>query len=127
MKIFKYFTYLEIKEISKKLYNNSCYFRHPKSDLVKYLGQETIDKLVEIGFLKDSPSTGKHWDYKEDCYEFTRKFKNIFSFIILPFWIWFKYNVLHIAFFKHIWQKIRIKCGHHYDWQDYEGVDLNDI
>ena len=117
MKLFKHFTYSEIKEISKKLESNSCYFRHP----------ETVDKLVEIGFLKDSPSTCEHWDYKEDCYEFTKKFRRIYNFIITPFWLWMKLYVFHWYIFKHFWYKLRIKCGHHYDWQDYEGVDINEI
>ena len=127
MKLFKYFTYSEIKEISKKLENNCCHFRHPKSDFVKYLGQETVDKLIEIGFLKDSPSTGEHWDYKEDCYEFTKKLRLIYNFIITPFWLWMKIYVFHWYIIKHFWYRLRIKCGYHYDWQDYEGVDINDI
>lgn len=127
MKLFKYFTYSEIKEISKKLENNSCYFRRPKEDFVKYLGQETVDKLVDIKFLKDSPSSGKSWDYKRDCYEFTKKFRRVYNFMATPFWLWVKIYVLNFYWFEHKWQQLRITCGHHYDWQDYEGVDLNDI
>ena len=127
MKIFKHFTYSEVKDICNELEDKNCYFRHPKEDFEKYLGQETVSKLVEIGFLKDSPSSGKSWDYKRDCYEYSKKFKTIYLFITLPFWVWFKYYVLYITWFKHKWYDFRIKCGHHYDWQDYEGVDINDI
>jgi len=127
MKLFKYFTYSEIKEISKKLESNSCYFRHPKSDFVKYLGQETVDKLVEIGFLKDSPHIEFAQDYSEDCYEFTKKFRRIYNFIITPFWLWVKLYVFHWYIIKHFWYELRIKCGHHYDWQDYDGIDLDEI
>ena len=127
MKLFKYFTYSEIKEISKKLENKCCHFRHPKSDFVKYLGQETVNKLVDIKFLKNSPSTGEYWDYKEDCYEFTKKFRRVYNFMTTPFWLWVKIYVLNFYWFKHKWHQLRIACGHHYDWQDYEGVDLNNI
>ena len=86
-----------------------------------------IEKLIDGGCLKDSPSTGQHWDYKEDCYEFTKKFRRVYNFTVTPFWLWVKIYVLNFYWFEHKWQKIRIKCGHHYDWQDYEGVDINDI
>ena len=55
MKFFKYFTYNELKDIYLKLEKDHCYFRHPKNDFVKTLGQETVDKLLETGCLKDSP------------------------------------------------------------------------
>ena len=127
MKLFKYFNYSDIKEISKKLENNCCYFRHPKSDFVKYLDHETVDKLVEIGFLKDSPHIEFVQDYSEDCYEFTKKFRRIYNFIITPFWLWMKLYVFHWHIVEHFWHKLRIKCGHHYDWQDYEDIDLDEI
>ena len=127
MKLFKYFTYSEMKEICNKLENKFCYYRHPQSCFIRHLGKETVDKLIDIKYLKVSPSTGASWDYKEDCYEYTKKFKNISSFITLPFFIWFKIYILKFYRLKHIWQNIRIKCGHHYDWQDYNNVDLNDI
>ena len=117
MKLFKYFNYSEMKEICNKLEDKNCY----------YLGKETVYKLVELKFLIDSPSTGKHWDYKEDCYEFTKKFRRVYNFMATPFWLWVKIYVLNFYWFKHKWQQLRIACGHHYDWQDYEGVDINDI
>ena len=127
MKLFKHFTYSEMKEICNKLEHEFCYFRHPQTDFINYLGKETVDKLIDINFLKDSPSTEASWDYKEDCYEFTKKFRRIFNFMTTPFWLWMKIYVFHWYIVKHFWYKLRIKCGHHYDWQDYEGVDINDI
>ena len=127
MKLFKYFTYSEMKEICNKLEDKNCYYRHPQSDFIRHLGKETVYKLVELKFLIDSPSTGKHWDYKEDCYEFTKKFRRVYNFMATPFWLWVKIYVLNFYWFKHKWQQLRIACGHHYDWQDYEGVDINDI
>ena len=53
MKIFKYFTWSEIKDICKRL--ESCEFRHPKDDFNKAIGELNVMKLVDIGFLKDSP------------------------------------------------------------------------
>ena len=28
---------------------------------------------------------------------------------------------------KYKWQALRINMGHRYDWQDYEGVNINEI
>lgn len=127
MKLFKYFTYSEMKEICNKLEDKNCYYRHPQSAFIRHLSKETVDKLINIKFLKDSLSTGNHWDYNEDCYEFTKKFRRVYNFMVTPFWLWVKIYVLNFYWFEHKWQQFRITCGHRYDWQDYEGVDLNDI
>lgn len=127
MKFFKYFSYSELKYICKELESSHCYFRAPKSRFVECFKAKTyfvINRLVDGGCLKDSPSTGMSWDFKEDCYEFTKKFKKVYNFMTCPFWLWVKIYVLHFYWFKHRWEKLRIACGHHYDWQDYQGYDI---
>ena len=57
MKLFKHFTYSEMKEICNKLDDKNCYYRHRQSDFIRHLSKETVDKLVELKFLKNSPST----------------------------------------------------------------------
>ncbi len=126
MKFFKYFSYSELKLICKQLEKESCYYRAPKRRFTECFDKEAnkcplIENLVDGGCLKDSPSTGQHWDYNEDCYEFTKKFKRVYNFMTCPFWLWIKIYVLNFYWFKHKWQHIRIACGHHYDWQDYQG------
>ena len=127
MKLFKYFTYKELKEICNKLDDTRCHYRHPQSDFIKYLGNETVNKLISVNFLKDSLLSGMPWDYSVPCYEFSNKFKIVFNYLTTPFWLWFKIYILRIYWFRHKWQAFRIWCGHHYDWQDYEGVSLNEI
>ena len=124
MKIFKYFSYKEIKDICYKLNNNNCYYRHPQQNFVDTLGQDVVDKLVKMKYLKHSPSTKSWWDYTNDCYEYSNKFRRLFDFIVTPFWLWFKIYVMHIYTFKRMWQKLMIKFGKHYDWQDYQGYDI---
>jgi hypothetical protein len=129
MKFFKYFTYSEIKDICNKLDKKNCYFRHPQSDFINILGQETVGKLVETGCLKDSPhitypGTNINWhgDYNEPCYEYGKWFRKLYNFITVPFWIWLKCYVFHFWWFRCKWQSFRIWCGHHYDWQDYNNI-----
>ena len=115
--------YSEIKEICLKLEKECCYFCHPKSDFVKVLGQDTVDDLLKRGWIKDSPKLEAYWiDYHERCYEFGTLFRKMFNFIVNRKWMWFKIYVLQLWRVQLIWQKFRIACGHHYDWQDYEGV-----
>lgn len=132
MKFFKYFSYSELKLICKLLKKESCYFRAPKRRFIECFGKEAnkyslIENLIDGGCLKESPSTGQHWDYKEDCYEFTKKFRRVYNFMTCPFCLWVKIYVLNFYWFKHKWEEIRIACGHHYEWQDYLGTNIDDI
>jgi len=134
MKFFKYFTYKELKDICLKLDENRCYYRHPQEDFIEVLGQDIVNKLIDARCIKDSPhitypGTDIPWngDYYKDCYEFSKKFKRVFNYLGSPFWLWFKIYILHIYWFKYKWQSFRIWCGHHYEWQDYEGLALDEI
>ena len=134
MKLFKYFTWSEIKEICKKLDKKGCEFRHPKVDFVEAIGELNVMKLVDIGFLKDSPrktypGTDIPWkgDFYESCYEYGKMFRRIANYVNTPFWLWLKIYVLNLYWFVHKWHKLRIACGHHYAWQEYDGVDLDMI
>ena len=128
MKFFKYFTYSELKDICLKLEKKNCYYRHPQSDFIEILGHETVDKLINGKCIKDSPLSGKPWDYTYPCYEFCPKFKKVFNYLSSPFWLWFRIYILHTYWFRLKWQSFRIWCGHHYDWQDYDDVyDLDMI
>ena len=135
MKFFKYFTYSELKDIYLKLENDHCYFRHPKNDFIKSLGQETVNKLLETGCLKDSPrktypGTDIPWegDFYDSCYEFGTLFRKLYNFVTVPFGLWLKCYVFQFWWFRCKWQSFRIWCGHHYDWQDYNDVyNLDEI
>ena len=128
MKLFKYFTWSEIKEICKKLDKKGCEFRHPKVDFVEAVGQDTVNKLYVLGFINDSKPLDAYWiDYRQPCYEYGKMFRRIANYVNTSFWLWLKIYVLNLYWFVHKWQKLRIACGHHYDWQDYEGVDLSNI
>lgn len=119
MKIFKEFSYKEAKEICKNLDDKNCYFRHPQQNFIDILGKDTVDILLKKGWLKDSPSTHEPWDYQSDCYKFSEFFRKLFAFTTNSFGDWLKYYVIRPHWFIHKWQQFRIKCGHHYDWQDY--------
>jgi len=128
------FTFKEIKEICKKLDAKSCYFRHPQKDFIGILGQDVVNKLLEIGWIKNSnpktyPGTNIQylWDYSVPCYEYSNTFRRIYNYYTTPFWLWLKIYVFHLYWFVHKWQRFRIACGHHYDWQEYSGLDLSEI
>ena len=128
------FTFKEIKEICKKLEDKRCFYRHPQSDFIDILGQDVVNKLLEIGWIKNSdpktyPGTNIRylWDYSVPCYEYSNTFRRIYNYYTTPFWLWLKIDVLHLYWFVHKWQRFRIACGHHYDWQDYSGLGLSEI
>lgn len=122
------FTIKEIKEICNKLNKENCYFRCPQKDFIKILGQTNVDRLIKIGWLKNSPKlTNIKSDYSEPCYEFGMLFRRIFNYLTTPFSLWLKYYVFQFWRFKYKWYSFRIWCGHHYDWQDYEEVSIDKI
>ena len=124
MKLHKYFSHKEMKEICNALNANMCYYRYPKSHFIKVLGEDTFNKLVEMKYLLDSPKLDYYWDYKVPCCEFSTKFRRIFNWYTTPFKLYIKYYVFNYGWFKSKWQQFRILCCHHYDWQDYEGIDV---
>ena len=120
--------YKKIKEICNRLERANCYFRHPKTDFIKVLGQERVDEMLSHGWLKNSPQLAQAWaDFSEPCYEFGNLFRRVFNFFVTPKWLWFKVYVLQFWRVKIWWQKLMIKCGKHYTWQEYEGVNLDEI
>lgn len=124
MKFFKHCSYSELKLTCELLDKKNCYYRQPQKHFIECLGQYLVDLLLDGGAIKESKSTGQPWDFKEDCYEFTEKFRRVYNFMSVPFWIWFKIYVLNFYWFKHKWEQFRIACGHHYAWQDYQGYDI---
>lgn len=124
MKFFKHFSYSELKLTCELLDKKNCYYRQPQKHFIECLGDYLVNLLLDSGAIKESKSTGEPWDFKEDCYEFTEKFRRVYNFMSVPFWIWFKIYVLNFYWFKHKWEQFRIACGHHYAWQDYQGYDI---
>ena len=125
MKLFKYFTWSEIKDICQKLEKKGCEFRHPKEDFVNAVGQDTVNKLYILGFINDSKPLDAYWiDYRQPCYEYGKLFRKIANYVNTPKWLWFKVYVLQLWRVKCWWQRIRIACGHHYDWQDYANINV---
>lgn len=106
MKLFKYFTWSEIKEICKKLDKKGCEFRHPKVDFVEAVGQDTVNKLYILGFIKDSKPLEQYWiDYRQPCFEYGIWLRRISHFVTNSFWVWFKIYV--IQFYTIKWSIIR--------------------
>ena len=124
MKFFKYFSYSELKLVCELLEKKHCYFRNTQKRFNEGLGEPLVELLLDGGCIKESPTSGQHWDYNEDCYEFTNMFRRVYNFMANPFWIWFKIYVLNFYWFEHKWQQFRIACGHHYDWQDYANINV---
>ncbi len=109
MKIFKYFTWSEIKEICIRLDKEHCYFRNPKKNFVKILGEDTTNRLVKMGWLKDSPYIPNCHDYTEPCYEYGIFFRKLYNYHVNKFGIWLKCYVFQIWRLKYIKDNIIYK------------------
>ena len=112
MKLFKYFTWAEIKEICLKLEKSGCYYRHPKQDFIEILGQKTVDEMFLLGFIKNSPKLKAYWiDYYHPCYEYGNFFRKIYNFVTTPFWLWFKIYFLQYYTIKYAIKRFTNKIG----------------
>lgn len=85
-----------MREICKKIRFNSCFCRHPKEDFVRALGEDTVKKLMDLGYLKLSAKRPEIHDYYQDeILQFSNKFRRIFDYHAWPLKSWLKINVLH--------------------------------
>lgn len=91
--------------------------------------QEQIDYLFENGLLEEYNKCGAKWENRyKDYWQFTDKGKRWRIWYTTPFWQFIKYYVFPVFVIKIWWQRFMIRVfNKHYDWQDYIGVDLNDI
>lgn len=106
-------------------------YRGPKECYEKFYTKKQLDYLFEHGIIQEYIPTGASWERpwlkKGDYYEFTEYGKKLRIWYASSLKDYLYYNVFHLYRFKYWWQNFRIWCGHHYDWQDYIGLDINDI
>lgn len=135
MNIFDYFN-KEIKKniLSEKEYNGEhCLmarvdWRANKENYKQHYTPEQIEYLFQHGLLEEYRKTGASWERDWiEYWQFTDKGKALREWYNRTS-IWdYLYYKSHIFMLKYKWQALRIKMGHHYDWQDYEGVNLDEI
>ena len=135
MSIFDYFN-KEIKKniLSEKEYNGSHTLLSPvdwraeKKYYEEHYNSKQITYLFDHGLLREYQKTGASWE-RDWCeyWEFTDKgiaLREWYNRISLWNYLYYKSN---ICMLKYMWQSLRIKMGHRYDWQEYEGVNINEI
>lgn len=106
MKLFKYFTWSELKDICIKLEKAGCEYRHPRTDFMDAIGADNVNKLLWSGLIKDSKPLEQYWiDYRQPCFEYGIWLRRISHFVTNSFWVWFKIYV--IQFYTIKWSIIR--------------------
>lgn len=64
--------------------------------------------IIEIG---ESPNT--------KFIEFTKRGR-LWNEWYFDWWFFIKKHIFRVYDIRRLWRKLRIKMGHHYEWQDYE-------
>jgi len=121
--------------LNEKEYNNvtprilpNVEFRAPVKNYAEFYTQEQIDYLWQHRMIEEYKKCGATWERGwVNYWQFTDKGKCWRIWYTTDLWTLIKIYVLRVYWFKYKWQKLRIKFGHHYDWQDYEGVSLGEI
>ena len=104
-------------------------YRGPRENYEKAYTEDQISYLFSHGLLEKYEPSGASWErpWMGEYWQFTDKGKKLRIWYVSTYWEYLYYHVFHLYNIKYLWQKFRIKCGHHYDWQDYEGVDISEI
>lgn len=135
MNIFDFFN----KEIKKNILSKSEYngnhaimaqvdWRNADYVYYDFYTDEQLKYLFSHGLLQKYVKTGAAWERPHNEYfEFTDKGKALrkwYNRTSIWRYFYYKFNIFKL---KYKWWNLRIKMGHHYDWQDYVGVDINEI
>ena len=104
-------------------------YRGPKENYIKAYTTEQLDYLFSHGLLEKYEFCGECWErpWMGEYWQWTDKGKKLRIWYASTYWQYIYYDLLHLYKLKEWWTKFRIKCGHHYDWQDYEGLSLDEI
>ena len=99
-------------------------WRNPDYVYYEFYTDEQIKYLFDNGLLQVYKKTGANWERPHNVYfEFTDRGRRLRIWYNSSLWYLFKAYVIKTWWWRHKWQDFRIACGHHYDWQDYEGTD----
>jgi hypothetical protein len=94
--------------------------RAPKINYKNAYTDEQISFLFKNGLLTKYNKVGAFWEEPNvEYWEFTEKGISCRAKYTGTYWEYFYYYIFPIWKIKYWWQNLRIKFGHHYDWQDY--------
>lgn len=104
-------------------------FRGDSKNYLNAYSKEQLMYLFKHGLLCVYVPCGASWEKDDVIYwEFTKKGIFFRTWYTTPFGIYLRVYVLHLWWFRNVWQNFMIKVFHkHYPWQDYVGVDIDEI
>ena len=104
-------------------------YRNPRRNYEEAYTKEQIEYLFSHGLLQKYEPCGASWErpYMGEYWEFTDKGIKLREWYTSTFGEYLYYHIFQIFKLKYVWQRIRIFFGHHYDWQDYVGVNIDEI
>lgn len=108
----------------KEAFNRKSKYSYYRRGLVRTwegdYSQEQLNYLFAHDYFKDSAPMELLGEYKNNkYYEFTKTGRNWHDWYTLTKWQFFKYKIIDVVWWRCMWHKLRIACGHHYDWQNY--------
>lgn len=94
---------------------------------VEDYGARNVGWMLSEGYLRRSDKLYKGENPDDEYYEFTERAvwlhrwysESVFGFLY--------YYVFHLYEIRHWWQRLMIRFGKRYAWQDYDGVEPKDI
>lgn len=106
-------------------------YRARKYEYEKFYTKEQLNYLFEHNIIQEYEPVGANWEHtgikRGDYYEFTNYGKKLRIWYATSLKDYLYYYVFHLYNIPIYWHKFMIKFGKHYDWQEYQGLNINEI
>lgn len=90
-------------------------------------GIDAVSWMLENGYLKRSKKRYRGENPTHVYYEFTFKGVWLCRWYECSVWDFLYYYVFHLCFVRYCWERLMIRFGKRYAWQDYLNVEPKDI
>jgi hypothetical protein len=118
---------MKAKDVFKTPQSNCGYYRANELVWSNDYSTEKLDWLWSHGMLCESKKRYPGDSTVLKYYAFTNKGRWLQNWYKNTFGDFLYYYILHLYQVKIWWQRLMIKFGKHYAWQEYEDIDLNEI
>lgn len=104
---------------------------YARSEATRWYNDYTIEQMTwlwdnnHIQWSKPMLNLGE--SDKKRYIEFTKKGRKWHNWYSCSLWVYIKYYAIQVGWWRYKWQRLRIAMGHHYDWQDYLGMNIDNI
>lgn len=115
------------KDVFKTKQQGIGYNRARMTTWVQDYGAAAFAWLMQSGYIRESDIRFRGEDPDDKYYEFTERAVWLHRWYENTVFDFLYYYVFHLYVVRHWWQRLMIRFGRRYAWQDYLDVEPKDI